>query len=60
MRDARQRQAAKAARARGASSAMAAQPDRFNGRARSVLFTLFYRVYTPGAICGILLSVYCV
>ena len=32
MRDARQRQAAKAARARGGSSAAAALPDRFNGR----------------------------
>ena len=40
MRDARQRQAAKAARTRGASSTTAAQPDRFNGRARSDMNTL--------------------
>ena len=53
MRDARQRQAAKAARARGASSATAAQPDRFNGRARSVVCTLSLPGLHSGAMCRV-------
>lgn len=51
MRDARQRQAAKAARARGGSNPTAAQPDRFNGRAKSDMCTLSLR--RPGAMCRV-------